>query len=99
MSLKKKIQNKVKEILKNKKITDYELEIDCDERLIFITINDITSKIEFKFEDFMILTNFFNIWGIYLEDEISRIITLKKWVVCLKNDCCIKQINFCKPLD
>jgi hypothetical protein len=95
MSLKKKIQNKVKEILKNKKIKDYELEIDCNGRLIFITINDITSKIEFKFEDFMILTNFFNIWGIYLEDEISRIITLKKWVVCLKNDCCIKQINFC----
>lgn len=99
MSIKEKIENKIKEILDKKNITEYVIEISSSKRLIYLTVNDLTSTIKYKFSDFMISTNFLKIWDRYINNEICRILKLKKWIVCLKDGCCINHVNFCDGVE
>lgn len=96
MTIKEIIENKVKEILEKKKITDYEIEVNENKKKITLTINGITSIIRYKFGNFLISTNFLNIWGNFIQDEICKILELNVYVVCIHNGCTINDIKFCE---
>jgi subtilisin family serine protease len=94
-NINKQIKKTIKNILKEKKITEYEIEVNSEEKRITLIINDITSTIEYDFTDFAIKTNFLNFWGNFLLEQIKKILKKEKWIVCLKDGCNIDSIKLC----
>jgi hypothetical protein len=94
--IKKIIKEKIKQILKCKKIKEYVIKVNTNKKIITLVVNDITSTIKYDYSDFTILINFFDCWENFLTNEIEKILKLEKWIICLKCGCNINSIKLCE---
>jgi hypothetical protein len=98
-SINNKIKKRIRKILREKNISEYEIDVDNKEKTITLIINHIISTIKYDFTDFVIKTNFFNCWENFLTKEIEKILKKEKWIICLKCDCNIDSIKLCNDVE